>query len=115
MAEAYPDDVDVQALAADALVNVTAWALWDTTTGEPAPGSRVVDAKRILDAALTTQAGREHPGALHLYLHAMEMSAIPRKRCPRPTCCAAWCPTRATCSTCPATSTCCAATIAIRS
>ena len=42
LAQAYPDDVDVLALAADALVNVTAWALWDTATGEPAPGSRVV-------------------------------------------------------------------------
>ena len=31
LGEAYPDDVDVQALAADALVNVTAWALWDTS------------------------------------------------------------------------------------
>ena len=40
LAEAYPDDVDVQALAADALVNITAWALWDINTGEPAPGSR---------------------------------------------------------------------------
>ncbi|WP_319452360.1 MULTISPECIES: tetratricopeptide repeat protein [unclassified Mycobacterium] len=79
---AYPDDVDVQALAADALVNVTAWALWDTTTGEPAPGSRVVEAKRILDDALATQAGREHPGVLHLYLHAMEMSAHPEEALP---------------------------------
>jgi len=40
LAQAYPDDVDVQALAADALLNVSAWALWDTRTGEPAPGSR---------------------------------------------------------------------------
>ena len=47
LAEAHPDDVDVLALAADALVNVTAWALWDTATGEPAPGSRVVQAKRV--------------------------------------------------------------------
>src|SRR4030081_1830602 len=69
LAEAYPDDVDVQALAADALVNITAWALWDTRTGEPAPGSRVVQAKRILDDSLATPAGREHPGILHLYLH----------------------------------------------
>ena len=79
---AYPDDIDVQALAADALVNVTAWALWDTGTGEPAPGSRVVEAKRILDDALTTPAGREHPGILHLYLHAMEMSAHPEAALP---------------------------------
>jgi tetratricopeptide (TPR) repeat protein len=82
LAEAYPDDVDVQALAADALVNITAWALWDITTGEPAPGSRVVEAKRILDEALATPAGREHPMILHLYLHTMEMSATPQDALP---------------------------------
>lgn len=82
LAAAYPDDLDVQALAADALVNVTAWALWDTATGEPAPGSRVLEAKRILDKALATPAGREHPGILHLYLHTMEMSATPEQALP---------------------------------
>jgi tetratricopeptide (TPR) repeat protein len=82
LAAAFPDDVDVQALAADALVNVTAWALWDTATGEPAPGSRVVAAKSILDGALATPAGRGHPGVLHLYLHAMEMSAHPEQALP---------------------------------
>jgi tetratricopeptide (TPR) repeat protein len=82
LAQAYPDDVDVQALAADALVNVTAWALWDIDTGEPAPGSRVVEAKRILDDALATPAGREHPMILHVYLHAMEMSATPQHALP---------------------------------
>ncbi len=82
LADVYPDDIDVQALAADALVNVTAWALWDPKTGEPAPGSRVVEAKRILDDALATPAGREHPGVLHLYLHTMEMSATPQDALP---------------------------------
>lgn len=82
LAEAYPDDVDIQALAADALLNVTAWALWDTRTGEPAPGSQVVAAKRILDDALATDAGRVHPGILHLYLHTMEMSATPQDALP---------------------------------
>ncbi|BDX32068.1 hypothetical protein TUM20985_26150 [Mycobacterium antarcticum] len=82
LAADFPDDVDVQALAADALVNVSAWALWDTRTGEPAPGSRVVEAKRLLDAALATQEGRRHPGVLHLYLHAMEMSARPEDALP---------------------------------
>src|SRR5258705_847444 len=82
LAEAYPDDIDVQALAADALVNITAWALWDTRTGEPAPGSRVVEAKRILDDALATASGREHPGVLHLYLHTMEMSGAPQDALP---------------------------------
>jgi tetratricopeptide (TPR) repeat protein len=82
LALAHPDDVDVQALAADALMNVTAWALWDSRTGEPAPGSRVVEAKRILDDALATDAGRAHPGVLHLYLHAMEMSSHPEQALP---------------------------------
>ena len=82
LAEAYPDDIDVAALAADALVNVTAWALWDTKTGAPAPGSRVVQAKQILDDALATHTGREHPGVLHLYLHTMEMSATPQVALP---------------------------------
>jgi len=82
LADAYPDDIDVQALAADALVNVTAWALWDTRTGRPAPGSRVVAAKRILEGTLATPAGRKHPGALHLYLHTMEMSGTPQEALP---------------------------------
>ncbi|WAJ42503.1 tetratricopeptide repeat protein [Mycobacterium sp. Aquia_216] len=82
LASAYPGDIDVAALAADALVNVTAWALWDTRTGEPAPGSRVVEAKRILQTALRTAAGRAHPGILHLYLHTMELSAHPEEALP---------------------------------
>lgn len=82
VAQRHPDDVDVQALTADALLNVTAWALWDSATGEPAEGSRVVEAKAILDAALATPVGRTHPGVLHLYIHAMEMSAHPEEALP---------------------------------
>lgn len=79
---AHPDDVDVAALTADALVNLTAWALWDTRTGEPAPGSRVLQAKQILERALAGTAGRGHPGILHLYAHTMEMSARPQDALP---------------------------------
>lgn len=82
LAAVYLSDIDVKALAADALVNVTAWALWDTATGEPAAGSRVVEAKRILDDALAVPAGRQHPGILHLYVHTMEMSATPEDALP---------------------------------
>ncbi|HEX2283710.1 MAG TPA: hypothetical protein VHI10_02595, partial [Mycobacterium sp.] len=46
------------------------------------PRSRVVEAKRILDGALATAAGREHPGILHLYIHTMEMSATPQEALP---------------------------------
>lgn len=82
LASVFPDDVDIAALAADALVNVTAWALWDTRTGEPAPGSRVLAAKDILETALSTPTGRAHPGILHLYLHTMELSAHPEEALP---------------------------------
>lgn len=82
LAAEYPDDIDVQALAADALVNVTAWALWDTATGEPAEGSRALEARRILEDALAGPQGRAHPGILHLYLHTMEMSSTPEVALP---------------------------------
>ena len=114
LAEAYPDDIDVAALAADALVNVTAWALWDTKTGAPARARGCVQAKQILDDALATPAGREHPGVLHLYLHAMEMSATPQDALPAADLLRGLVPTRAICNTCPATSTCSAGTIAAR-
>lgn len=82
LAARHPEDVDVQALAADALLNVTAWALWDTRTGKPAPGSRVIEAVGLLDATLASGSGREHPGVLHLYVHAMEMSVRPQDALP---------------------------------
>ncbi len=41
-----------------------------------------MEAKRILDDALATPEGREHPGVLHLYLHTMEMSATPQDALP---------------------------------
>ena len=77
LATANPGDIDIQALAADALVNITPWALWDSHSGKPAPGSRGVEAKRILDNALQTEVGRAHSFVLHIYLHTVELSARP--------------------------------------
>lgn len=82
LAAAHPADLDVATLAADALLNVTAWALWDGLTGLPANDSRVIEAVALLDAVIATPGGREHPGALHLYIHAMEMSATPEAALP---------------------------------
>ncbi|MCT9082886.1 tetratricopeptide repeat protein [Streptomyces fulvoviolaceus] len=75
--ELAPDDLDVATLYADALMNLTPWQLWNLHTGEPADGSRTLEAKAVLDRALTTDTGREHPGILHLYIHLMEMSPTP--------------------------------------
>ena len=74
---AYPDDLDVAALFADALLNLTPWALWDRVTGAPAPGAAAVEAKDVLERALASPGGEEHPGVLHMYIHLMEMSARP--------------------------------------
>jgi tetratricopeptide (TPR) repeat protein len=78
----HPDDPDVAALYADALMNITAWQLWDVATGEPAEGARTLEAKRVLDAALEHPGAMRHPGLLHLYIHLMEMSAHPEAALP---------------------------------
>jgi tetratricopeptide (TPR) repeat protein len=74
---AHPDDLDVATLFADALMNLTPWALWDLSTGQPAGGTGTVEAKAVLERALATGEGRAHPGVLHMYIHLMEMSARP--------------------------------------
>jgi tetratricopeptide (TPR) repeat protein len=73
----YPGDLDVAALFADALMNLTPWALWDQATGQPADGAATLEAKTVLDRALATDRGRSHPGVLHMYIHLMEMSPRP--------------------------------------
>ncbi|KAK9645077.1 hypothetical protein V6Z96_007930 [Aspergillus fumigatus] len=73
----HPDDLDVAVLYADALMNLTPWALWDIKTGQPAPDARTLDIKAVLDRALAQKGGLSHPGLLHLYIHLMEMSGSP--------------------------------------
>lgn len=75
--QAHPGDLDVAALFADALLNLTPWALWDTSTGEPAEGAATIEARDVLERALAAPGGREHPGLLHFYIHLMEMSPRP--------------------------------------
>lgn len=85
MAEVYQrhsTDLDVAALYADALLNVTPWQLWDRWTGEPTEGSRALEARRVLEGALGLPGGAEHPGLIHLYIHLMEMSQEPQTALP---------------------------------
>ena len=78
----HPDDVDVAALFADALMNLTPWALWDRYTGLPSDGAATLEAKEVLERALDRPGGREHPGLVHLYVHLMEMSPFPERALP---------------------------------
>ncbi|MGY1495504.1 hypothetical protein ACW4TU_02465 [Streptomyces sp. QTS52] len=80
--ELAPDDLDIAALYADALMNLTPWQLWDVRTGEPAEGARTLTAKAVLERAIATGPGARHPGLLHLYIHLMEMSAAPETALP---------------------------------
>jgi tetratricopeptide (TPR) repeat protein len=74
---AHPRDLDVAALCADALIGVTAWALWDLATGDPVDGAHTLEARRVLESALARPGGMTHPGLLHFYIHLMEMSPTP--------------------------------------
>jgi tetratricopeptide (TPR) repeat protein len=74
---AHPEDLDVTALCADALMNVTPWALWDLVAGRPADGAHTAQAREVLESALARTDGMTHPGLLHFYIHLMEMSPTP--------------------------------------
>ncbi|KAF7558913.1 hypothetical protein G7046_g5248 [Stylonectria norvegica] len=78
----FKKDLDVAALYADALMNLTPWALWDLRTGKPAPGSRVLETKEVIETALAQKGGYKHPGLLHMYIHLMEMSSEPERALP---------------------------------
>ncbi|MEU8033118.1 hypothetical protein AB0C13_31560 [Streptomyces sp. NPDC049099] len=76
------DDLDITTLYADALMNLTPWRLWNLRTGAPAEGARTLEAKAVLDRAIATDAGAEHLGILHMYIHLMEMSPTPEAALP---------------------------------
>jgi len=78
----FPDDPDVAALFAEALINRTPWQLWDLPTGRPREGADTLEAQAVLEDAIAARE-REglapHPGQLHAYLHTMEMSPTPER------------------------------------
>ncbi len=78
----HPEDLDVAALYADALINVTAWALWDIADGVPAEGAHTLEAEGVLESAMSAPGGFAHPGLLHFYIHVMEMSPTPEAALP---------------------------------
>ncbi|KAL6866775.1 hypothetical protein J3F83DRAFT_761735 [Trichoderma novae-zelandiae] len=78
----FPDDLDVAALYADAMMNLTPWALWDIRTGSPAADARTLEIKQAIEHGMSLQGGHRHPGLLHLYIHLMEMSTTPEAAMP---------------------------------
>jgi tetratricopeptide (TPR) repeat protein len=74
VARSFPDDLDVQTLYAEAMMNLHAWKLWNAD-GTPTEGTPEIVA--TLERVLARQP--MHVGALHYYVHAMEMSPHPEK------------------------------------
>ncbi|GMK54785.1 hypothetical protein CspeluHIS016_0113710 [Cutaneotrichosporon spelunceum] len=76
------DGPDVATVYADAMMALAPWELWDLQTGAPRADSQTLRVKAVLDAALAVPGGMTHPGALHKYIHLMELSPTPEAALP---------------------------------
>lgn len=75
-----PDHLDICAILAESLLNLTPWQMWDLPSGEPARGAATLEAQALLEQAMDQIPGAmKHPGLLHYYVHLMEMSPTPEK------------------------------------
>ena len=78
----FPEDLDVIALFAEAMMTRTPWKLWDIDRGQPPAGTDTLETLTVLDAGLDLILERgevPHPGILHMYIHALEMSPTPER------------------------------------
>ena len=73
----HPEDLEIAAVFAEALMNRTPWRMWDLAAGAPAEGADTEECRAVLERALQADAAWRHPGILHLYVHLMEMSPTP--------------------------------------
>ncbi len=79
---AWPHDLDVATLFADAVMSRTPWKLWNLRTGLPAEGASTLEARAVLESALRQvekDGAPPHPGLLHFYIHLLEMSPFPER------------------------------------
>ena len=72
---AFPRDNEIATLYADALMNLSPWDYWEAGGARlKAPVAELVD---TLEGVL--QRRSNHAGAIHLYIHAVEASANPKR------------------------------------
>ncbi len=76
VARAHPGDDDALTLAADAMMNLRPWNYWERN-GTPQPGTS--EMVGMLERVMARSP--KHPGACHLYIHAVE-AATPEKAVP---------------------------------
>jgi tetratricopeptide (TPR) repeat protein len=70
----YPDDLDAQVLYAEALMDLMPWSYW-TRDGQPHDGTRHI----ITSLERVIARHKNHPGALHLWVHLWEATDTPER------------------------------------
>jgi tetratricopeptide (TPR) repeat protein len=82
MNKKYPNNPDISALFAEAIMCRTPWQLWDLNTGLPKEDASTIEAKEALENAIEIvelSGSDPHAGLLHYYIHVMEMSPTPEE------------------------------------
>ena len=74
LAAQFPDDLDAATFHAEALMDLQPWDYYDAQLQPKGHTTQVV---AILESVMRRH--RDHPGALHLYVHAVEASADPQR------------------------------------
>jgi tetratricopeptide (TPR) repeat protein len=77
VAAAYPDDADVATLFAESLMDMHPWDLWEKN-GDPKAWTPEI----ISTLERGMKRFPDHPGAHHLYIHAVEASRTPERALP---------------------------------
>jgi len=75
LSKAYPDDLDAATFYAEAMMDTQPWNYWEADGATPrGHGAEIV---ATLEHVLAR--APDHPGALHLYIHAVEASTTPER------------------------------------
>jgi len=74
LSKRYPADLDAATLFAEALMTLRPWDYW-ARDGSPYPGTGEI----ISALELVMQRNPKHPGALHMYIHAVESTKSPER------------------------------------
>ena len=75
VAKRFPDDPELAVLHAEAMMDTQPWDYW--TDGGKQPKGRAAEIVSALERAMAKNP--DHPGAIHLYIHAVEASDRPER------------------------------------
>jgi tetratricopeptide (TPR) repeat protein len=78
VAARYPDDLTIATLAVEAAMDTQPWDYWEA--GGAKPKGRGATIVGTLESVL--KRAPSHPGAIHLYIHAVEASTTPERALP---------------------------------